>query len=57
MQQKVAFEREYNMAYEKDLNKALDKYKPSFEKIGYPERPRHLEYKQVKPKEKRTIYE
>jgi hypothetical protein len=31
MKQKVAVEREYNMAYEKDLNKALNKYKPSHE--------------------------
>lgn len=45
------------MAYEKDLNKALNKYKPTHEKIGYPEKPRHLEYKTPKPQEKKTIYE
>ena len=43
--------------YEKDLYKALDKYKPENKKASYPVKPRHLEYRDAKPIEKKTIYE
>ena len=57
MRQEVDLTRQHNFMYEKDLNKALEKYKPDRRKAAYPVKPRHLEYRFEKPEEKKTIYE
>ena len=45
------------MEEENNLMKTLNKYKLEPERIHYPQKPFHLEYRVPKPEEKKSIYE